>query len=338
MSRPHPAALVEDCANRALGATLAAAGWRPVVVPHVGYGSDDFLRVLARVVRAPARDPRTSASATPTARRGWHTFLTVEVTGAEVTLAVPGSRREHLVRADRSGLVDVRIPNPGLGPGWHEVTVRAEGSAPRAVPVLVVAGTTGVGVVSDLDDTVIRTYLPRPLVAAYNALLVVETARRPVPGMADLLSAVRRRYDAAPVFYVSTGAWNAARMLGRFLERHDFPSGPMLLTDWGPTQTGWFRSGYEHKRTTLRRLAEDFPRVRWLLLGDDGQRDPEVYAEFAREYPARVLAIALRQLGIEEQVLSHGSIAGRPAQAPAGVPEVRGPDGYAILDQLRDLW
>ena len=44
-----------------------------------------------------------------------------------------------------------------------------------------------------------------------------------------------------------------------------------ILTDWGPTNTGWFRSGQQHKRSSLRRLARDFPHIQWLLIGDDGQ-------------------------------------------------------------------
>jgi phosphatidate phosphatase APP1 len=45
------------------------------------------------------------------------------------------------------------------------------------------------------------------------------------------------------MFYLSTGAWNVAPAVRRFLGRHGYPQGPMLLTDWGPTNTGWFRSG-----------------------------------------------------------------------------------------------
>src|SRR5690606_13746942 len=93
----------------------------------------------------------------------------------------------------------------------------------------------------------------------------------------------------------------------RFFRRSGLPTGPMLMTDWGPTNTGWFRSGQEHKRTTLRRLLIDFPHVRWLLIGDDGQHDPEIYAELAREHPDRVVAIGIRRLTAGEHVLAHGT-------------------------------
>jgi phosphatidate phosphatase APP1 len=55
-------------------------------------------------------------------------------------------------------------------------------------------------------------------------------------------------HPGAPIIFVSTGAWNTAPTLTRFLKRNGFPIGPLLLTDWGPTNTGWFRSGQDHKR------------------------------------------------------------------------------------------
>ena len=106
--------------------------------------------------------------------------------------------------------------------------------------------------------------------------------------MAVLYERLVTAHPGAPVFYLSTGAWNVAPTLTRFLSRHLYPAGPLLLTDWGPTADRWFRSGREHKRATLARLAREFPDVRWLLIGDDGQHDQEIYREFAAAHPENV--------------------------------------------------
>nr|WP_255479680.1 App1 family protein [Quadrisphaera sp. RL12-1S] len=157
--------------------------------------------------------------------------------------------------------------------------------------------------------------------------------------MADLLTAAVEAHEGTPVLYLSTGAWNAAPTITRFMLRHGYPAGPLLLTDWGPTNTGWFRSGQEHKRAALRRLAEELPHVRWLLVGDDGQHDPEIYGEFAREQPTHVRAVAIRQLTAAEQVLSHVLPVPVSGSARSGlvaaVPEVRAPDGVGLAHQLR---
>ena len=340
MERPHLAGVVEDRWNRLLGGALRSRGWRHLVVPYPGYAGVDAVRVLARVVLAPQPDEELTRgeqrSDEEGYRRGWRNFVTAEAVDVEVTVTIDGVR--HITRTDRAGNVDVRLPNPGLEPGWREVVIEAEQSEPTVGRVFVVAADEEFGLVSDIDDTVIRTLLPRPLLAAYNTFLVQEQTRRPVAGMASLYESLLRPHPGAPTVYVSTGAWNTAGTLTRFLTRHGYPAGPLLLTDWGPTNTGWFRSGREHKRACLEALAADFPQIRWVLVGDDGQHDPAIYADFARDHPDRVRAIAIRELTAAQQVLAHGTPVERAAEAtepPAEVPSVRGPDGDALAALLR---
>ncbi len=338
--------MVEDAWNTALGGVLARRGWQPTVVAYDGYGGPGWVRVLGRAVLTPASDGGVGAAVDDLKRRrGWRNFLTAEAAGTEVLITVGTAR--HIVRTDRSGLLDVRLPAPGLQPGWCEITLTARDAEPVLGRVFVVEGRETFGIVSDIDDTVITTFLPRPLIAAYTTFVLREEARRPVKGMAALYAGLLRDHPGAPTVYVSTGAWNAAASLTRFLGRHRFPDGPLLLTDWGPTNTGWFRSGQDHKRECLRRLAEDFPRIRWLLIGDDGQHDPSLYTEFAYDRPEHVRAIAIRQLTAGEHVLAHGIPATQygeksddvvhPEHLVHEVPEVRAPDGVALARALADL-
>jgi phosphatidate phosphatase APP1 len=158
--------------------------------------------------------------------------------------------------------------------------------------------------------------------------------------MATMYRELLDEHPGAPIVYVSTGAWNTSPHLNRFLKKHGYPLGPLLLTDWGPTNSGWFRSGQEHKRSCLHRLANEFPNIRWLLVGDDGQHDPKIYGDFAEDRPDRVEAIAIRELTPTEQVLSHGLPVSNEELAPSrrhrrDVPVFRAPDGYGLLRILR---
>jgi phosphatidate phosphatase APP1 len=114
--------------------------------------------------------------------------------------------------------------------------------------------------------------------------------------MARLLGELTGGAPHVPVIYLSNGPWNLAGPLRRFLERNGFPPGALLLTDWGPTPTRWFRDGRAHKRSALQRLAGDLPGVRWTLVGDTGEHDPALYEEFARARPDRVRAVLLRDM------------------------------------------
>ncbi|MFO7690587.1 MAG: phosphatase domain-containing protein, partial [Cryobacterium sp.] len=240
----------------------------------------------------------------------------------------------HRVQADRGGVVDTVIP-VALTPGWHVARLSAEESAVVEAPLFIVAPSVRHGIISDVDDTVMVTTLPRPLLAAWNTFILDEHARVPTPGMAVLLERLISATPGAPVIYLSTGAWNVAPTLSRFLSRNLYPAGALLLTDWGPTHDRLFRSGREHKRDNLRRLARQFPEISWILIGDDGQHDEALYNDFQQEFPGSVAAVAIRQLSPSEAVLAGG----RSQATGAGTANsswVYGPDGSSIADQLAD--
>jgi phosphatidate phosphatase APP1 len=352
-ARPHVAARLEDWLGERGAARARRWGWRLELAPFVGYGTPREVHVLGRLLwrrpRPPGRDDATE--------RGWRRFLTTAAPGAVVEVTVGG--RVHRVTADRGGYLDAVLP-ADLPDGRHELPATlvpgtdgrsgpdGSGRVAGTLPVVVVPDGPRFGLVSDIDDTVMVTNLPRPLLAAWNSFGLREAARRPVPGMADCYRELLQGRPDPVVVYLSTGPWNAEPMLRRFLAGHGFPSGPLLLTDWGPTNTGWFRSGQEHKRAWLARLARDLPDVRWLLVGDDGQHDPQLYAEFARTSPAHVLGIAVRELTATQSVLAHGSPGsgqavpegtperGRGSGADVPVPVVAGPDGSTLLRRLAD--
>jgi phosphatidate phosphatase APP1 len=274
--------------------------------------------------------------------RGWRRFFAVTAPGVEVVVEAAG--HAVTVLTGRGGYIDAVVA-ADLEPGWATVALSVEGSTPSLAPVRVVGPNETLGIISDIDDTVMVTALPRPLLAFWNTFVRRETARRPVPGIAELYATLDAGLGApavpVPVFYLSTGAWNVAPALDLFLARHGFPAGPLLLTDWGPTPDSWFRSGRAHKSAQLERLFADLPQLNWVLVGDDGQHDPELYADVASAQPDRVVAIAIRELTPAQQVLTHGTPEplpgqGRSAGTPPPATEVRGPDGYALAAALRE--
>ena len=306
-------------------------GLAPTVIPSTGYGTESWIRVLGRVVLT--RPGVGDDDSTHEARvRGWRSFTSTPVRDAEVVIEIDG--RESTVVADRGGVVDAHV-HASLPGGWHTIRLRAGDGEPAEERVFVVSDDVRFGVVSDIDDTVMVTALPRPFLAAWNTFVLDEHARSPVPGMSVLYDRVLRAHPGAPVVYLSTGAWNASPALSRFLERNFYPPGALLLTDWGPTSDRWFRNGPKHKRESLRRLVREFPDIRWLLIGDDGQHDPTLYAELAAEYPDHVEAIAIRTLTTGEAVLAGGRRPTDEGRAP--VPTVTAPDGAELFVRLADL-
>lgn len=338
-NRTFIVARVEERFNRLVERIARRAGWQEHIINYVGYGNHKSIRVLGRL----GLQPRTAEGLVGheveklLERRGWRNFFTVSCVSRPVKITLEG--REFEVLTDNQGYIDTQIADHGLPVGWNTVQVSTPEATPVAADVLVVAKDVTFGIISDLDDTVISTHLPRPLIAAWNSFVVTENAREAVPGMSEMYRSILNDHPGAPIVYISTGAWNTLPFVRRFLDRQRFPAGPMLLTDWGPTDTGWFRSGIGHKRNVLRQLARDFPNISWLLIGDDGQHDPMIYGEFAAYAPNQVKGIAIRQLNPVEQVLAHGLPVERldtewKDDLSTIVPRIQGSDGYVLYDQI----
>jgi phosphatidate phosphatase APP1 len=330
----HRAARIEDAFHAFRARRARKRGLIPTVVPFSGYGGDGWIRVLGRVLLV--RPLRADAAEKPRPRnvRGWRSFTSVPAGVVSVTVTAGGE--EYHVTADRGGVIDTRL-DLRLPAGWNEITMQTEGSGVVRAPVYVVDAKTGFGILSDIDDTVMVTALPRPLLAAWNTFVLDEHARTPVAGMAVLYERLVREHTGSPVIYLSTGAWNVAPTLTRFLSRNLYPSGALLLTDWGPTHDRLFRSGRQHKRENLERLATEFPTMKWLLIGDDGQHDEELYGEFAASHPQNVAAVCIRQLSPGQAVF-----AGRRSSHADGITDgdttwLYSPDGAGLSHQLTEL-
>lgn len=350
----------EDRFHKEIIPVLRRRGWRPRVVPYDGYGSLSMVRVITRMVmrseEAPAEGPmfRSLPEEIPTstqemrdialtglleAQRGWRSFIDVPVPYLPVTITAGDVTMR--TRADRSGYVDVVLRGHGMSPGWHEITIKAAGAGTVTTSVLIVPPGPQLGIVCDIDDTSMVTHVPRMMVAGWNLLVKNSIAREAVPGIAELLARVRQQNPGTPTIFLSTGAWNVVPTMRSFFRRNGFPRGPMLMTDWGPTNTGWFRSGIEHKRTQLRRLMIDLPEVKWLLIGDDGQHDQLIYGEVARQHADRLAAVAIRRLSPGEYMLA-GGLAVHPmgigpssqTLAESDVPVVHGADGFELARRL----
>jgi phosphatidate phosphatase APP1 len=324
----HRAARMEDAVHAFRERNARRRGLIPTIVPYSGYGGQGWLRILCRVLLTKDGERRSNEH---THVRGWRSFTSVPIDAVVVEAVIDGTT--HRVTADRGGVVDARI-EVSLRPGWHTITLRTEGSLDVEAPIFVIDPSVKFGIISDIDDTVMVTALPRPLLAAWNTFVLDEHARRPVPGMAVLYERLRATHSGCPVIYLSTGAWNVAPTLSRFLSRNFYPQGPLLLTDWGPTHDRWFRSGRAHKEQSLRRLASEFPDLKWLLVGDDGQHDEELYGGFLRDHPENVEAVAIRQLSSSEAVFAGGRSRSEEHERTTKVPWLYAPDGARLWDQL----
>ena len=149
----HGAVRLDQAVQRWRARRARDAGSIAEVVPYTGYGSTNWVRVLARVLLAKPPERRADV---PAGARGWRNFIGVPVEVARVHIRIGGQSFE--VQADRSGVIDV-VVDVDLEPGWHQIGLSSEGSAVATALIFVVDPETTFGVLSDIDDTVMVTAL-----------------------------------------------------------------------------------------------------------------------------------------------------------------------------------
>jgi phosphatidate phosphatase APP1 len=303
--------LLEDLVQVAVLAVLRLRGrHHPTIVPFIGHGTPTRIRVGARVllgrdaadappVAVPGAPAPTVRSRRAVLRASLARFVTIEVPRARVSASVAGAATE--LRADRDGYLDAVIdidPERALAPGWHGVELALPDGTVVTAQVLVIDPAVRIGVVSDVDDTILETGISRGLAFLRATLLTEVRERSPLPGAAALYRALTEGQGEPrrPMLYVSTSPWNLHEMLLEFIALRGFPLGPLFLTDWGPSRDWLLRiEATEHKTGLIRRLLDEHPQLRLVLVGDSGQLDPEIYAALARERPERIAAVYIRR-------------------------------------------
>lgn len=274
------------------------------IIAYRGFGSADALHVTGRVLANPrlgvsrAEDPWWRNLIATYRRMG-----SAEVPGAQVEVEVNGGTAQAVT--DDEGYFRARVvPAMPLREDrlWHDGTVRLAGDASirERLYVLTPPPAAEFGVVSDLDDTVVRTDVANTMRMLREILIGNARTRLPFPGVAAFYRALHRGRSGArlnPVFYVSSSPWNLYDLLLDFLEHRDIPVGPLFLRDWGVSEQEILPRGHGlHKQGAIRQILDTYPAMRFILIGDSGQEDPEIYRDVVRDYPHRVLAVYIRNV------------------------------------------
>lgn len=276
MARPLALALL-------LIATPAAAiaRDRPALLLPPGLGRPDVVWIAGRVLE------EEHGKHGPKPVRTARTLAVSNLPGAEVEVTFLGRSAKAVSGHDGEFEVELRpAEGESFPPGPSEATVRV-GDVTAATRVEVVSPGAPFLVVSDFDDTVAVTNVTStPDMLASTFLKDAET-HPPVPGMAGFYRCLHAR--GAPIAFVSGSPVQLAPRITRFLEKNGFPPAALYLRNLGR------KTLHGYKEPVLEKLADRFPGLKLVLVGDTGERDPEIYAAFSSAHPGRAARIFLRR-------------------------------------------
>ena len=310
--------------------------------PFRGYGTPTRLRLRGRVLRTTGLTrSRLGDSVLDNLRNMFHRFESDEVPGAVVAARAALGDEVRAV-SDQEGYFEVvlDLSRPLDDPRvWEPVELELlEPAGPddgptRATAQVLVPRDPQYAVISDLDDTVLHSNATSLWQMAKLTLLHNAHTRLPFEGVAGFYQALQRGRDGEalnPVFYVSNSPWNLYDLLEDFLDVHGIPRGPLLLRDWSLRT---LRGGETHKLAAIQALLDTYPALQVVLVGDCGERDPEIYRQVVLRHPGRVLATYVRDVAPER----HAAVRAIAAElAGHGVDLVFSPDTEAARRHALD--
>ncbi|HEX6255885.1 MAG TPA: phosphatase domain-containing protein [Euzebyales bacterium] len=276
------------------------------LLAHRGYGTPRWLRLQARVLEARGVTPGAVTDAWwRNVAATYNRLVSSEIPGAVVRATIDDQRVTATTNFE--GYVQFELDNPSPhATGWHDVQLELLGPLGAgqeecrvAAHVLVPDPAAEVGIISDIDDTILHTGLTETAGMLRTTLLHNATTRLPYPGVAAFYRALHSgegRWQR-PIFFVSGSPWNLYDMITRFMALQDIPPGPLFLKDWGIDEHKFIREDtHDYKLARITMLLETYPELDFVLIGDSGQEDPEIYADVITRWPDRVRAVYIRDV------------------------------------------
>ena len=261
-------------------------------------------RLLTAVLRKALGidDDKLSAAEMAIWRERSQFFLVDNERGKEISLRL-GDQIHRLATSQANGHFQGRIqlagnrsssiPELTNGILRFEIASNAKATRPFTGAVHLLAA-TGLSVISDIDDTIKVSQVRDRQEMLQNTFV---RPFQPVPGMANLYH--RWSDQGAQFHYVSASPWQLYVPLAEFVRSNGFPAGTFHLKNFrmkDETFFDLFKSPERYKPAVIGPLLARFPQRRFVLVGDSGEKDPEIYARLARQYPRQVVRILVRDV------------------------------------------
>ena len=269
-----------------------------------GYANEQEIILFGHVLKKNVPDPYNLEG-----KRLRHAYavirmFTIETMG-NVEVSMKFGDMELTTKTLQDGYFQFAFPHPRpLTSGWHIFTVSAtiNGTTVEEKGEFIKPYAGEYGLISDIDDTFLVSHSDNFFKKLYVLLTRNVNKRKIFEGVVKhyrvLSSAGRKSANGTNAFfYVSSSEWNLYHFIDRFAQLHDLPKAVLKLKK---IKTGLgdflFTGGgsHDHKFFKIKHLLEFYPELKFILLGDDSQKDPFIYERIVKMFPSSVKAIYIR--------------------------------------------
>lgn len=305
---------VDDVADRAILKLRQRLGHTdPIqIVPYRTYGTANKVYVRGRLLEdkkmAVTENDQLFANLVNMYKR----FETDEVPNVKVLLDVQGDIRETYTDKEGYFVFNTTASEPINTDELYYTLSLSLDADPHSPAYLISAvaemmippSDAEYGIISDIDDTIIRTGATSLLSMGKTVLLGTARTRLPFAGVSAFYKALQLGRNGKrnnPFFYVSSSPWNLYDLLVDFMDHNEIPAGPLLLRDFGLRSESFMSGDYlSHKFKEIAQILDTYPLLNFVLAGDSGEQDPPIYLEVVKRYPGRILCIYIRDVSAEK--------------------------------------
>ena len=283
------------------------------------YGTDNHLYLLGRALE----DEGVNFDKTGVAnafKNAYKQFRSDELPNAKLKIRLPDDRVFY-TETDSDGYFKVDQAVEGLrkltnDQGWLQLELGYDDENQKRLiqndnrfsgQMLIPSKKAEYGVISDIDDTILRTGVTSLLKwrVIFNTLFKDVGNRTPFKGAASFYNKLHlgKSGEASnPMFYVSNSPWNLYHYLQAFIKNNNFPKGAILLRDFRTPFDRTQKPEKPHKQQEIRNILSTYLDMQFVLIGDSGEHDADIYIEIAEEFPEQIKAIYLRSVNHEKRV------------------------------------
>lgn len=167
-----------------------------------------------------------------------------------------------------------------------------------ATEEVIVTGSQGISVISDIDDTIKHSAIGSGAREIFRNVFIRDLYDLTIDGVREWYNKMAEL--GVKFHYVSNSPWQLYPVISKYFSLAGLPPGSFHLKQYSGMLQGIFEPVAERKKVTLDKIARDFPERRFMLIGDSGEADLEVYTDFVLENPGRVVAVFIRDVTTTE--------------------------------------
>lgn len=278
-----------------------------ILYPYIGFGNEDeaFLRgrVLEKeeIIHGDEIVPNTLFY---NLKKSWKRYASNEIPGVGVKGILHGVEAHSI--SDDEGYFDLhfkKLDRNKIQNGWHSIPLEITHmpfnlnfEPETSGEVLISKQFNAFGIISDIDDTIIHTNIINKLKMVLNTIRYDSMNRIAFDGVSELYQKLSDNHRN-PLIFISGSSYNLYEMLDTFCQINNIPKAPFLLRDLGIGPDQWIKQkSHSFKMENAEIILNTYKKLPFILIGDSGEKDPEIYLQIHKKFPGRIKAIYIRHV------------------------------------------